>query len=119
MIRTSIITVVKDDAPGLLNTFNSIQQQNFFDWEMIIVVAQSLDETLVLAKSLSIKEPRITVIYQDGYGIYTAMNEGLAVSKGEFVWFLNAGDIFTNPYTLKHAVSQITSENAHLSLIHI
>jgi glycosyltransferase involved in cell wall biosynthesis len=112
MIKVSVITVVKDHASGLRATFNSIQQQIFVDWELILVVAESSDGTLPLAKSLASKDPRIKIICQNGFGIYQAMNEGLNVSSGEFTWFLNAGDTFSTSHTLTHAVLQISAEDS-------
>ena len=37
------------------------------------------------------------------------MNEGLAVAKGEFVWFMNAGDRFASPDVLADAVREIST----------
>lgn len=44
---------------------------------------------------------------QEGEGIYSAMNQGLVQASGEFVVFLNAGDVFADPESLKLAASRL------------
>lgn len=111
----SVITVVKDHAIGLQLTFESLLNQTFTNWEMIIVVADSSDGTLPLARQLQDKEPRVRLIEQNGKGIYQAMNEGIGFSEGIYTWFMNAGDKFASPEVVSNALNQFT--NPELGLI--
>lgn len=108
MVKVSIITVVKDHASGLRETHESLLEQTLIDWEMLIVVGVSQDDTFSVARELRDKDSRIHVIEQQGTGIYGAMNEGLDSIIGEFTWFMNAGDKFTTPLVLAHAVDEIS-----------
>jgi glycosyltransferase involved in cell wall biosynthesis len=103
----SIITVVKDDTDGLVATHSSLIAQLFQGWEMIIVVGASKDTTLSIALEFQAKDQRIHVLEEKGKSIYGAMNEGLEVAKGEFVWFMNAGDRFAGSLVLSNAVEEI------------
>lgn len=107
MALVSIITVVKDHASGLRETFSSVSRQVHGDWEMLIVIGISKDSTLQTAREIAIKDPRVKVIEQSGRGIYGAMNEGIQNANGEFSWFMNAGDKFTNTHVLGAAVEEI------------
>ena len=108
MASVSVITIVKNHAAGLAATHQSLLEQSFNDWEMLIVIGESSDATLAVAKDLQRIESRILLIEQSGSGIYEAMNEGLAAASGEFTWFMNAGDKFASTSTLAHAVGYIS-----------
>jgi putative colanic acid biosynthesis glycosyltransferase len=107
LVRVSVITVVKDDAEGLRRTYQSLEQQSQTDWEMLIVVGDSKDETLNFAQKLQSNDSRVIAIKEVKNGIYAAMNEGLAMASGEYAWFMNAGDIFASSSVLMNAVNLI------------
>lgn len=108
MARVSVITIVKDHAAGLDATYQSLLEQSFDNWEMVIVVGLSSDATLTVAQDLQRIDSRIVLIEQSGSGIYQAMNEGLRAASGEFTWFMNAGDKFASTTILAHAVGCIS-----------
>ncbi len=108
----SIITIVKDHVFGLKSTHESLRAQRFFNWEMIVVVGASNDQSLTYAKELQSNDARIHVIEQSGNGIYAAMNEGLTSAVGDFVWFMNSGDQFATTSVLGHAVETLQSCDA-------
>jgi glycosyltransferase involved in cell wall biosynthesis len=111
MTLVSVITVVKDDALGLVTTNSSLKEQSFQAWEMIIVVGFSKDSTLSTATTLQSYDQRLRVLEEKGQSIYGAMNEGLVIAKGEFVWFMNAGDRFASPDVLADAVREISTSS--------
>jgi glycosyltransferase involved in cell wall biosynthesis len=111
MARVSVISIVKDHEAGLRATHESLFEQSYEDWNMIIIVGASSDETLIVAKKLQKFDSRIVLIEQNGSGIYSAMNEGIAAASGEFSWFMNAGDKFASKSTLAHAINQISQTN--------
>lgn len=111
MARVSIITIAKNNKAGLQATFQSILKQSFTDWEMVIVVAESIDETVHFAKRLMSLDSRLIVINQTGFGIYGAMNKGLTAVSGEFTWFMNSGDIFASESVLANAIRSIATTN--------
>ena len=70
----SIITVVKNDEKNISKTIDSIQNQNFKNFEHIVIEGKSNDNTI--GKILRYKNIDI-VIYEKDNGIYYAMNKGL------------------------------------------
>ena len=44
-------------------------------------------------------------------GIYNAMNKGVKVPKGEYLFFLNSVDDFVNNYALEKIVTHLTRED--------
>ncbi|MBQ7942269.1 MAG: glycosyltransferase [Muribaculaceae bacterium] len=94
----SIITVTFNAESVIQPTLNSIKEQDFSDFEHLIVDGASRDGTLELARNAGIPQ---TVIYSEpDKGLYDAMNKSIGLAKGKFLIFLNAGDSFTGKDTL-------------------
>ena len=91
----SIITVVLNDKNNIEKTIKSVLIQDYKLIEYIIIDGGSTDGTIdIIGKFQS----QIDVIVSEkDKGIYDAMNKGLKRSKGEWVNFLNSGDIFSGP----------------------
>ncbi len=100
MNAITIITVVKNHEIGLERTISSVLDQEFRDWELLIVVGESVDKTKLISRAYVQLYDNIKVIDQIGNGIYEAMNQGLKLVNSKFVWFLNAGDVFYDSNSL-------------------
>lgn len=95
----SIITVCYNAAHLLEPTLQSAIHQTYKNIELIIVDGQSKDNTLEVLKPF---KPYIgTLISEPDKGIYDAMNKGIQAAKGEWLYFLNAGDSFYNNQVLE------------------
>jgi len=105
----SIITVVFNDKKGLLKTIESVINQSYNNYEFIVVDGGSKDGTKELLKefrdiiSIGISEP--------DKGIYDAMNKGIKVANGEWVIFMNAGDLFFSNQTISDVFKNENFEN--------
>jgi len=87
----SVITVTYNAVKTVENTLLSVLSQTFTDYEFIIVDGDSTDGTLeVLNKYRS----HIThIVSEKDSGIYDAMNKAVALSAGNYIYFLGADDI--------------------------
>jgi glycosyltransferase involved in cell wall biosynthesis len=100
----SIITVVYNGKNQLESTINNISKQDYKNIEYIIVDGKSTDGTLeVIAANQSIITKHVS---EPDNGIYDAMNKGLQLATGDYVLFLNAGDLFYADITLADMLSQ-------------
>lgn len=98
----SIITVVYNAALLLEKTMESVrvQRETYPYIEYIIVDGASKDGTLALIEANRDIVDRF--VSEPDKGIYDAMNKGLAMAAGSFVWFLNAGDyIYSDAFLLE------------------
>ncbi|MGL4629819.1 MAG: glycosyltransferase family 2 protein [Leadbetterella sp.] len=87
----SIITITYNAQKFLERTISSIQNQSQKDFEYILVDGNSEDGTMdIVKKNLELFD---LVISEKDRGIYDAMNKGLRLAKGKYIWFMNAGDI--------------------------
>ena len=98
-MRFSIISVCYNNVLGLKNTLGSLINQSFNDWEMIVVDGASSDTTISFLNSVSDK--RINWRSEPDDSIYHAMNKGTLRATGDYLVYLNAGDIFADRYVLQ------------------
>ncbi len=97
-IKISVITVVFNAGKFLERTLQSVRDQKYENIEYIVIDGGSRDNTLALIESYN---PSITRwISEPDEGLYHAMNKGLQMATGEYLMFLNAGDIFYNDQVL-------------------
>lgn len=88
--KISIITVTFNAEKVLERTLRSIKRQEYNNIELIIVDGKSNDGTLDIVERYS--DIVTKWISEKDNGLYDAMNKGLDMAKGDYVWFLNAGD---------------------------
>ena len=91
----SIITITYNCEAFIEKTIQSVLEQNFKDFEYIIIDGNSSDATLKIINKY--RELVDIIVSEPDQGIYDAMNKGLNLAQGQFVNFLNAGDSFCSP----------------------
>jgi glycosyltransferase involved in cell wall biosynthesis len=97
-MKLSIITVVLNDAAHIESTIQSVINQNFNSIQYIVIDGQSTDGTLDILKKYS--NYIDVLISEKDRGIYDAMNKGLKLAKGDYVLFLNSGDMLYDSQTI-------------------
>jgi len=88
----SIITVVYNRIHDLEKTISSIKNQDYHAIEYIVVDGGSKDGTVDVIKKYADQKIISKWISEKDNGLYDAMNKGLKLASGDFVWFINAGD---------------------------
>lgn len=94
----TIITVVLNEKYGLEKTIQSVINQTCKNIEHIIIDGGSTDGTLDVIKKY--QHVIHAWISEPDKGIYDAMNKGIRLANGEWVNFMNAGDVFYDSDTL-------------------
>lgn len=106
--KISIITVVFNGEDLLEGTIKSVLNQTYPNIEYIIVDGASKDRTLEIIKKY---ESKISLWKSEpDKGLYDAMNKGLKLATGDFVWFMNAGDWIFEPETVEKMVESYEAE---------
>jgi len=100
MYKISIITINYNDAKGLEKTIKSVVNQTSLEFEYIVIDGGSIDTSVEVIKR---NENNIQYwISEKDSGIYNAMNKGIKVATGEYLFFLNSGDhLYNNDVILK------------------
>jgi glycosyltransferase involved in cell wall biosynthesis len=88
--KISIITVVYNGESTLEATIKSIACQSYCNIEYIIVDGKSKDSTIDIIKKYESKISKW--ISEPDNGIYDAMNKGIELATGDYLWFMNSGD---------------------------
>jgi glycosyltransferase involved in cell wall biosynthesis len=99
MPKISIISANLNNAEGLRRTIKSTERQAFDDYEYLIIDGGSTDGSLDVIKEYSKK---ITFWSSESdHGVYDALNKGIKIANGEWVIFMNSGDVFINDSVLR------------------
>lgn len=94
MPKISIITINYNDAIGLEKTILSIVNQNYSNFEYLVIDGNSTDTSKDVL--LKYKDKLAYWISEKDNGIYHAMNKGIKASKGDYLLFMNSGDVIVN-----------------------
>ncbi len=95
MPKFSIIIPLYNKAPYIQKALQSIVCQTLRDFELIIIDDGSTDGSAIIAEKYLIENHReilYKILHQQNSGVSVARNNGVAVSKGEFIAFLDADD---------------------------
>lgn len=104
----SIITVVYNNVEEIEQTILSVLNQTYPTIEYIIIDGGSTDGTIDYIKKYS---PQISYwISEPDKGIYDAMNKGILKASGEWVNFMNSGDLFFSEKTLTDVFTHVSAD---------
>jgi glycosyltransferase involved in cell wall biosynthesis len=100
----SIICVTYNAEELIEITIKSILEQTYSNFELIVIDGSSTDKTLSLIKHLY--KANLKILTEPDSGIYDAMNKGISLASGDWIYFLNAGDTFKDVDVLARIFSQ-------------
>lgn len=89
----SIIIPCYNYAHFLLECFENLKQQSYFNWECIVIDNASTDHTKKVVEEAIKSDGRFTYLNQPIKGPSAARNMGIKEAKGEYIQFLDADDL--------------------------
>ena len=107
MIKFTIVTCTYNAEAVLQRTLDSVKRQTYCNVEHLILDGGSKDKTLAMVKAYQHKNQmgenahEIVVCSEPDKGLYDAMNKGIDKATGDYLVFLNAGDVFPSEDTLE------------------
>ena len=99
--QVSVIVPVYNMENYLSNCINSILDQTFSDFELILVNDGSQDSSNEICNEFARKDNRIIVIHKKNEGVSSARNTGLNKAIGKYVCFVDSDDTVDNDYIEK------------------
>ncbi len=96
----SIIVPIYNAEKYLKKCINSILNQSYEDFELLLVNDGSSDQSLIICKEMVTLDNRISVYSQTNHGVSSARNFGIDVAKGDFIVFVDADDWVEKDYLL-------------------
>ena len=113
IIKISVITITYNAENVIMRTLDSVLKQTFSNIEHIIIDGASKDSTLLAEKEYESRScstnngHEIKIISEPDKGLYDAMNKGIGKATGNYLVFLNAGDVFPSSSTLETIADMI------------
>lgn len=108
MVTLTVVTVVRDDIDGLRATLTSTAGQTLLPDE-VVIVDSSHDRDAVPAVCRDHRTLPIDYSWNEPSGVYGAMNTALERVTSDYVYFLNAGDVFAGDAVLAQVVPTLDS----------
>lgn len=113
--KVSIIIPVYNAEKFIGKTIESVLNQTYKNWEMLIFNDKSKDNSLKIIKKYSEKDERIKVVdSKENVGVVAARNKLIEIATGEFIAFLDADD-YWKQNKLEKQIKFMRKNNALIS----
>lgn len=106
----TIVTVCYNAESCIEQTIKSVLSQKRDLFEYIIIDGKSKDATMAIVDQY--KADIDLVVSEPDKGIYDAMNKAIALAKGDYINFMNAGDCFVNNTVLEDVSAGIEAKRS-------
>ena len=116
MAKISIIIPTLNSEKTLAVALSSISNQTFKNIEILIIDGLSIDDTLKIAEKHRSNCTSLKIISEKDNGIYDAMNKGIGIAKGEWLFFMGSDDTFYSNDVLSNVTKFI--ETSHAKVIY-
>jgi len=111
-LKVSIITVSFNSAKTIAETIESVLSQDFPQIEYIIVDGGSQDGTVEIIKQY---QDRIDHwVSEKDFGMYDAMNKGIALATGDVIGILNSDDVYMNTHVVTELMELMQAKRAQV-----
>ncbi|MDO3643053.1 glycosyltransferase family 2 protein [Mucilaginibacter sp. L3T2-6] len=110
-ILFSVVIPTYNSAENITGCLDSIAAQEFKNFEVLIMDGTSADDTANLAKNYK-DRLRIKIFSEPDKGIYDAMNKGIAIAEGDYLYFLGSDDTLYNKNVLNAVAGEILKTDA-------
>lgn len=107
----SIITPCFNGERFLADTIESVLNQSYTNFEMIIIDDGSTDNTTEIAKEYSLLDSRVKYLHQPNAGSASARNNGIRNAEGQYIVLLDHDDLWNEDF-LEKQIGFITKNNA-------
>lgn len=104
-LKVSVITVCRNAARTIERTITAVTQQTYPNLEYIVVDGASDDGTLAICDRHTAAITKLVSEPDDG--IYQAMNKGIHLASGDWLYFANADDYLFDAYVIQDLVAFI------------
>lgn len=108
----SVIIPTYNSSKHLDKALQSLVEQSFDDFEVIVIDGLSTDSTHEIFSSFSRNFNHAVWISEKDGGVYDAMNKGVKASKGEWIYFLGSDDKLIDPTVLQQVHQFISNTRA-------
>lgn len=112
----SIIVPIYNSTSTLKTCVNSILQQTFEDYELLLVDDGSVDDSFELCKQYERMDARVHIFRKKNGGVSSARNFGIGKASGQFLFFMDSDDYIPKEY-LYHMISVINNSEEKIQTV--
>lgn len=113
MSKISVIIPMYNSENFIKQCVQSVLNQTYQDFEILIIDDGSTDGSLEICKEWSLTDHRLKVYHQENKGVSAARNYGLDIATGEYVFFLDSDDAI-HPLLLEEMIRQTEENHARM-----
>jgi glycosyltransferase involved in cell wall biosynthesis len=130
MAELSIIIPIYNNADYLQQTIQTVLQQTYKEFELLLIDDGSTDQSLSICHHMAEQDERIRVIHKENSGVSSSRNCGIDAATGTYIAFVDADDCIDSVmyemmiHTLKKSKSDfvgccVIKENEYKPLAHV
>lgn len=94
-MKVSIITATFNSKNHIYDTYRTIKEQTFIDWEWVVTDDASSDSTLKLLNEIAASDSRVKIYsLESNSGAAVARNNSIAKAQGEYLAFIDSDDMW-------------------------
>ncbi|OQP45456.1 hypothetical protein A4H97_32450 [Niastella yeongjuensis] len=116
-MQSPLITIIIPSfnaSAFIKGALNSLLQQSFTAFEVLVMDGISKDNTVAIVQDIASRDNRVRISSEKDAGIYDAMNKGVRLAAGEWLYFLGADDALYDATVLEKVAAVLTETDADL-----
>ena len=110
-MKFSIIVPAYNVAQYIEECIESILNQDYDNYEIIVVDDGATDETPKILDEIASKSEKVRVIHQKNGGLSAARNSGIEAALGDYILFLDGDDFWSEKSFLTEVNKKINEKN--------
>lgn len=115
MAKLSIIVPVYNVEKYINKCIDSILNQTFWDFELLLIDDGSTDNSGKICDEYAKRDKRIVCVHKENGGVSAARNKGLDIAKGDYIGFVD-GDDYIHKDMYKELIYHLEKDNADVSI---
>lgn len=110
----SIIMPTYNNDSTISASIESVIQQTYKNWELLVINDGSIDETEEIVSEFAARDSRIKLVSIPNGGVSNARNTGIQMAAGKYIMFVDADDLYMD-FSLFEMVSAIEDQEVDLA----
>lgn len=107
--KITVVTVCLNAVDTIVGTIESVLGQTYENLEYLIIDGMSRDGTQAIIHQYE-DDKRVKVVFGYDNGLYHAMNKALSVCEGQYIIYMNSGDIFHDKRVIEDMVPHLNAD---------
>ncbi len=108
-LKITVVTVCLNAADTIAATMESVLEQTYDNLEYLIIDGMSTDGTQEIIHRYE-DDMRVRMVFEHDSGLYNAMNRSLDLCSGQYILYMNSGDLFYDKKVIEDMVPYLDAD---------